>query len=62
MLQRHLRRLPHHAGMVLDLVADELDRLHERIADRFARAEPRGSGIELIPLEFGQTWTEPASA
>jgi hypothetical protein len=36
-------------GMVLDPVADELDRLHERIADRVARAEPRGSGIEVIP-------------
>jgi hypothetical protein len=48
--------------MVLELVADELDRLHERTADRFARAEPRGSGIAVIPLEFGQTWTQPASA
>lgn len=28
-------------GVVLDLVADELDRLHGRIRGRFARAEPR---------------------
>ena len=28
--------------VVMDLVADELDGVHERIGDRFARAEPRG--------------------
>src|SRR5215468_2636413 len=27
--------------MVVDIVADELDRVHERIAGRFGRAEPR---------------------
>jgi hypothetical protein len=27
--------------MMQDLVADELDRVHERIAGRFTRAEPR---------------------
>jgi SRSO17 transposase len=27
--------------MVVDLVADELDRVHERVAGRFAQAEPR---------------------
>ncbi len=27
--------------MLVDLVAAELDRVHERIAGRFARAEPR---------------------
>jgi hypothetical protein len=26
---------------VVDLVVDELDRVHERIAGRFARSEPR---------------------
>jgi hypothetical protein len=27
---------------MMDLVAAELDRVHERIAGRFGRAEPRG--------------------
>ena len=39
---RHLRGL---SGIILcvvvDLATDELDRMHERIAGRFARAEPR---------------------
>lgn len=48
--------------VVLDLVADELDRLHERIAGRFARAEPRArvrryvSGL-VAGLERKNGWT-----
>jgi hypothetical protein len=37
--------------MVLDVVAAELDRLHEPIAGRFARSEPRGP--ERLP--FGRS-------
>jgi SRSO17 transposase len=48
--------------MVLSLVADELDRLHERIAGRFSRAEPRArvrryvSGL-VAGLERKNGWT-----
>src|SRR5215472_1213424 len=48
--------------VVLDLVADELDRVHERIAGRFARAEPRArvrayvSGL-AAGLERKNGWT-----
>jgi SRSO17 transposase len=48
--------------MVLDLVADELDRVHERIAGRFARSEPRArvrkyvSGL-VAGLERKNGWT-----
>jgi hypothetical protein len=30
--------------MIVDVVAAELDRVHERIAGRFGRAEPRTRG------------------
>ena len=48
--------------VVLDLVADELDRLHERIAGRFARAEPRARGRRYVSglvagLERKNGWT-----
>jgi SRSO17 transposase len=48
--------------MVVDLVAAELDRVHERIAGRFARAEPRSrvrgfvSGL-VAGLERKNGWT-----
>jgi SRSO17 transposase len=48
--------------VVLDLVAGKLDRLHERIAGRFARAEPRArvrryvSGL-VTGLERKNGWT-----
>src|SRR5579862_487673 len=48
--------------MVVDLVAGELDRLHELIAGRFARAEPRArvrayvSGL-VAGLERKNGWT-----
>jgi SRSO17 transposase len=48
--------------VVLDLVTDELDRVHERIATRFARAEPRArvrryvSGL-VAGLERKNGWT-----
>jgi hypothetical protein len=48
--------------MVLSLVADELDRLHERIAGRFSRAEPRArvrryvSGMVAV-VERKNGWT-----
>jgi hypothetical protein len=34
--------------MVVDLVAAELDRVHERIAGRFARSEPRARVREYV--------------
>jgi hypothetical protein len=34
--------------MIVDLVAAELDRVHERIAGRFARAEPRARVREYV--------------
>src|SRR5438132_637706 len=34
--------------MIVDLVAAELDRVHERIAGRFARAEPRSRVREYV--------------
>jgi hypothetical protein len=34
--------------MVTDLVATELDRVHERLPGRFARAEPRARGREYV--------------
>jgi hypothetical protein len=41
-LQRHLHDLSGiRVRMVMDLAAADLDRVHERIAGRFARAEPR---------------------
>jgi SRSO17 transposase len=53
--------------MVVDLVADELDVLHERVSGRFARAEPRARVQEYVSglvagLERKNGWTlaEPA--
>jgi len=48
--------------MVVDLVVDELDRVHERIAGRFARAEPRARAREYVSglvtgLERKNGWT-----
>src|SRR5215831_6579222 len=48
--------------MVTDLVADELDRVHERISGRFARAEPRSRVREYVSglvagLERKNGWT-----
>jgi hypothetical protein len=44
--------------MVLDLVADELDRLHGRIAGRFSRAEPRARVRGYVSgLERRNGWT-----
>src|SRR5690349_24230276 len=48
--------------MVVDLVAGELDRVHERIAGRFARAEPRARVREYVSglvagLERKNGWT-----
>jgi len=48
--------------MVVDLVAAELDRVHERIAGRFARAEPRARVREYVSglvagLERKNGWT-----
>ena len=48
--------------MVVDVVADELDRLHERIAGRFGRAEPRARVREYLcglvaGLERKNGWT-----
>ena len=50
--------------MIVDLVAAELDRVHERIAGRFARTEPRArsrsgeyvSGL-VAGLERKNGWT-----
>ena len=36
------------AGVVADLVTAELDRVHERIAGRFAPAEPRARVREYV--------------
>jgi SRSO17 transposase len=51
-----------HAGVVIDAVVDELDRLHERIAGRFARSEPRARAREYVSglvagLERKNGWT-----
>ncbi len=48
--------------MVVDLVVGELDRMHERIAGRFARAEPRARVREYVSglvagLERKNGWT-----
>jgi SRSO17 transposase len=48
--------------MVVDVVADELDRVHERIAGRFARSEPRSRAREYLSglvagLERKNGWT-----
>src|ERR1700733_15234701 len=48
--------------MMMDLVAAELDRVHERIAGRFARAEPRARVREYVSglvagLERKNGWT-----
>jgi SRSO17 transposase len=48
--------------MVADLAAAELDRVHERIAGRFARAEPRARVREYVSglvagLERKNGWT-----
>ena len=48
--------------MVVDLVAGELDRVHERIAGRFTRAEPRARVREYVSglvagLERKNGWT-----
>src|SRR5260370_23229794 len=48
--------------MVADLVVGELDRMHERIAGRFARSEPRSRGREYVSglvagLERKNGWT-----
>jgi hypothetical protein len=50
--------------MVVDLVADELDRVHELIAGRFARAEPRARVREYMSglvtgLEQISCWCAP---
>jgi hypothetical protein len=43
---------------MVDLVAVELDRVHERIAGRFARAEPRAQVREYMSeLERKNGWT-----
>ena len=58
----HLRGCGIMLCVVLDLVADELDRVHERIAGRFARAEPLArvrryvSGL-VAGLERKNGWT-----
>ena len=48
--------------MVVDLVVAELDRVHERIAGRFTRAEPRTRVREYVyglvaGLERKNAWT-----
>ena len=48
--------------MVVDLVVDELDALHERVSGRFARAEPRARVREYVSglvagLERKNGWT-----
>jgi hypothetical protein len=49
-----------HVGVVTDLVVDELDRVHVRIADRFIRSEPRAReylcGL-VAGLERKNGWT-----
>src|SRR5215831_730368 len=49
-------------GMVVDVAAAELDRLHERIAGRFGRSEPRARVREYVSglvagLERKNGWT-----
>src|SRR3954447_19066600 len=49
-------------GVVLDVVAGELDGLHARIAGRFGRAEPRARAREYVSglvagLERKNGWT-----
>ncbi|NBH05313.1 hypothetical protein [Amycolatopsis sp. SID8362] len=34
--------------VVVDVVMDQLDRVHERIAGRFTRSEPRGRAWEYV--------------
>jgi SRSO17 transposase len=51
-----------HVGVVVDALVDELDRLHERIAGRFARSEPRARAREYVSglvagLERKNGWT-----
>ncbi len=48
--------------MVVDVVAAELDSLHERIGGRFTRSEPRGRAREYVTglvagLERKNGWT-----
>ena len=48
--------------MIVDVVAAELDRVHERIAGRFGRAEPRARVREYVSglvtgLERKNGWT-----
>ncbi|MFD4198797.1 IS701 family transposase [Amycolatopsis thermoflava] len=48
--------------MVVDVVMEQLDRVHERIAGRFARSEPRGRAREYVSglvagLERKNGWT-----
>ena len=48
--------------MVVDVVMGELDRVHERIAGRFARSEPRDRAREYVSglvagLERKNGWT-----
>jgi hypothetical protein len=57
MLQRHLCPDGIMMCMVLDLVADELDRLHDRIAGRFARAEPRAGSAGTCP-GWSRPWAQ----
>lgn len=50
------------ACVVVDLVVAELDRVHERIAGRFARSEPRARARQYISglvagLERKNGWT-----
>src|SRR5215472_3198383 len=50
------------AGVVADLVAGELDRVHARIAGRFTRSEPRARAREYMSglvagLERKNGWT-----
>jgi hypothetical protein len=49
--------------MMMDLVAAGLDELHERIAGRFARAEPRARVREYVSgLVTGQRRAEECSS
>ncbi|MEV4601422.1 transposase, partial [Amycolatopsis sp. NPDC049253] len=48
--------------MVVDVVMDQLDRVHERIGGRFARSEPRNRAREYVSglvagLERKNGWT-----
>jgi hypothetical protein len=40
------------AVMVIELVAAELDGLHERVAGRFGRAEPRARGCDSLSWDL----------